>query len=401
MINIVLTDGNIIVMLRRIPVRNIRRSYSTREFAYDTRLTSRIDSGRIASVLEAAPRYPRCASAKQLIQVKDEPEKWAKIILKSKPAVLDICLNSAATLSIKGDNGVYTITHTPHPGVVREKSPFEEHSARNDIPRSSTIRSLDSLRNMNFHYNDATVDAIAAVWKKVHWEYSLYRHPDFSKVYSQYENRQWHTIVGDWITQSNPALTALEELRPELERYVQEHKHYPIVDFTLILGVINDLIRYGDDGYVILNPYLRNYSGCYGMWNSTQDRINDYVQMARDEHRLTDQHQAGKSIDDLIKQVPEGSLEGIPYPPSVVPYFDRLYSLIKTSPVWQRWLLGTPDNLSRHPIFWPKDVVDHMGDLKDHESLLIAARSVHDILEHGWYKFVCNHIVKHCFGTRY
>jgi hypothetical protein len=295
-------------MLRRGVVRVPRCNHSTQRFNINTELKPRYSHERLSQVLEKSKEFPLCSSGRYLS--KHNVKEYDNQIRTLAPIMLQVCHESPLTLQVENTPTGFDIIHTPHSGVVIDSKVQEASSA---IPRSSEIRSLHLLDNIAPYRKEQRRRIADRVWKKIHSQFS--------------RDQKWPLITGDWIYLTKQPCP-LPELAEELKEWKECQRYY---NYGPIFNVVNDLIRYGDDGYVVLNHYIEYYNNSYSLWKFDQTLVQQGMDMAEAEYQIASQLKSGRSVNEIAKEFPRGSLVGLPYDPEQVPYFNRLYSYVNRS----------------------------------------------------------------------
>lgn len=366
----------------RNSVRVPRRGYASdtsQSFVYDTRLTPFVSKFRLEDALETQNKYWRCFHGNRMYVHQNHIEVAAEAIRHLRPNIESICEDSPDTLLITNVRDSYTITHTPHAGVSPYTSQLKcaPFTALASIPRSPTIRSLNQLEAvLPYHRSDDMLGIIASTWKKIHAIYSA--------------NHSWPII-------SEGDKHLIEEIRPLINRWIQAKDPgavRPKADTSDLIEIMNRLIYYGDDGFVILQPYLDMYAKHYARWDRAQMNLKETLYLAQREHELADELYDGRTVDDLAKTFPEGSIDRLVFAKDAVKCFNAVYPRIKGHSDLKEWLWNT--RLSHNLNDWPIGIREGISDAKDDHQKYIILRSIQKILQLGWHGFVIDHINKHC-----
>ena len=356
-------------MLRRSGLirRSVIRSYSTKHFRCDSRLVSKIDYNSLNKVLVDYQKYTQYYMGQRLNRIKDDPAEHERNIRRDVPTIVKICQESPHTLTISEKEGIYDITHTPLPHVVPEESKYCGSLGH----LASQIRCLSYLEEFDWRYPKPTIETIELIWPKIYAHYN-----------SVYGNTQkWPLIEGRWIYSMN-ADCPIETIRSDLRTWSRHNRADQ--NFYHMFSVINDVIRYGNDGYVILKHFLDRYENEYALWRFDQDYIVDRVEMATKGFAILEQIQRGISIEEIARQFPEGKLDNFPYPAEQRVYFDRLYAYVMPSQERKEEFrnCGQPS----------QKLMEYMGKHNEERIIYWELHNIRTILKKGWHAFLCDRI---------
>ena len=343
------------------------RHYSTAHFAYDTRLTSKIDAVRLKEALDGYRERSPCLTGQYLNMIKGYPAVYERRIRHHLPRVLEICRESSHTLAVSENDGIYSITHSPLSSMVKEAS------------RSLQIRCLNHLEGIDWRSPKVTAAIIQDLWTNTFRCYT--------SIYGS--SGEWPKIEGEWFYWTNNDDLPIRTARPQFRSKTKVVQQRIARRLCPGFDIINDVLRFGnDDGYVILKHYLDRYEHNYTLWNYDQDHIIDRVEVAIKEHAITDQIRQGHPIEEIVKQFPEGNLDNFPYPKEQRLHFDRAYAYVMASEQRKEWLRNCRDPTCT------REMMEQMNELGGESINYWELRNIKVILTKGWHAFLCDQIEK-------
>lgn len=311
-----------------------------------------ITAEQLGEYIKASKQYPNLSALGYVARNAGDVEESHQRILKLVPTLLQICRDSPNTLNMTETDNGFLIVHTPKLPPVR----------------SRVIRSLD-LVDPVWVRDEKQRAVIQSVWEKM---YDFFTEVD-----------AWVPIEGEWIYKRKPEKCPYSEIHSDLRTWFSlvgdNTNSFPI------FSVVNDLIKYGDDGYVILKNHLEWNRNAQYMRSYYQGALTTMVKTADQELHLQKQLESAGSLDTLVSQVREGDFNNLPIEEEQCRYIQRAYEFLRFSKTDCQWLVETDS-----PRDWSSQLREAVGKDADERQIFWALCDTRHILRYSWSHFVKN-----------
>ena len=309
-----------------------------------------ITAEQLGEYTKASKRYPHLEALGYVARNAGDVEENHQRILKLVPTLLQICRDSPNTLNMTETDNGFLIVHTPKLPPVR----------------SRVIRSLDLIDPV-WVRDEKQKAVIQSVWEKMYDFFTL--------------DGDWTFEIDDWMYHRKPERCPYMDLYPNLVQWCSLIDNN--TNFMPIFRVVSDLIKYGDDGYVILKNHLENARNAQYMRSYYQGALTTMMKTADQELQLQKQLESAGSLDALVSQVREGDFNNLPIEEEQCRYIQKAYEFLRFSKTDCQWLVETDS-----PRDWSPELREAVGKDADERQIFWALCDVRHILRYGWSHFV-------------